>query len=63
MSNGQPASQVRPTNPQTGSSSWDAARAAKVTMAVLAILTLALGLWIARVAILAAETAEAVPDG
>ena len=50
MSNGQPASQVRPTNPLTGSSSWDAARAAKVTMAVLAIVALAMGLWTARVA-------------
>ena len=52
MSNGTPTSQVRPTDPQTGSSSWDVARAAKITVAVLAILTLAAGLWIARVAIL-----------
>ena len=50
MSNGQPASQVRPTNALTGSSSWDAARAAKVTMAVLVIVALAMGLWTARVA-------------
>ncbi len=52
MSNGKPASQGRSMNPQTGSGSWDVARAARVTVTVLAILALAVGLWIARVAIL-----------